>query len=109
LCWTEEELIEYIDLTGGLRMPVATLPTVEQLKSSIMKLKEEERDELLRLVLQETQPGPEAAPEIDAAFIEEVKRRDRDLAEGRVQKISFDQAIAGAREKLQEKSAELNA
>jgi len=71
----------------------------EELYKEALTLTEEEREELVRLLMMETDSGW-ASPEIEQAWLEECDRRYREWKDGKVDAIPADEAIRQIREQL---------
>ena len=82
--------------------------TVEELKSEMENLNEEERAELLRSVVIREEADSETA-ESESALFEELDRRYSDIVEGRVQTRDAGKVIADLRARLKERRTILNA
>ncbi len=66
-----------------------------------VELSESERAELAGLLLESLQTEPD--PDVEAAWAEEIERRVRDIDEGRVQTIPWEQVRAELHARLAEK------
>lgn len=64
---------------------------VHDLYREAIELSESERAELAGLLLESLQTEPD--PEFEAAWAEEIERRVRDIDEGRVQTIPWEQVV----------------
>jgi putative addiction module component (TIGR02574 family) len=71
--------------------------TLEQLEAAALSLPPEGRARLAERLL----ASLEDDPEVTAAWLEEVKRRNADIEEGRVVPIPAEEVFAKARAKLQ--------
>jgi putative addiction module component (TIGR02574 family) len=71
----------------------------EELYKEALTLTEEEREELVRLLMMETDSGW-ASPEIEQAWLEECDRRYQEWKDGKVDAIPADEAIRQIREQL---------
>jgi len=70
----------------------------EELYREALALSAEEREELMRLLSMRANNGY-ASPEIEKAWMEEIERRERDLAEGRDKWIPGDEVMRELRER----------
>ena len=70
----------------------------EELYREALALSVAEREELMRLLLMQENSGY-ASPEIEKAWMEEIERRERDLAEGRDRWIPGDEVMRELRER----------
>ena len=71
----------------------------EELYKEALALSAEEREELVRLLTMQADSGW-ASPEIEQAWIEEIERRERAYAEGKMELIPADEVFQQARERL---------
>jgi len=74
---------------------------VHDLYREAVELTESERAELAGLLLESLQTEPD--PDVEAAWAEEIERRVRDIDEGRVQTIPWEQVRAELHTRLAEK------
>lgn len=74
---------------------------VHDLYREAVELSESERAELAGLLLESLQTEPD--PDVEAAWAEEIERRVRDIDEGRVQTIPWEQVRAELHARLAEK------
>lgn len=70
---------------------------VEDLFEELMMLSDDERKRL-RELLDQTSAGDFASPEIERAWVEEAKRIDREVDEGRMELIPADVVLRELRE-----------
>jgi hypothetical protein len=70
----------------------------EELYKEALTLSAEEREELKRLLSMQPDSGY-ASPEIEKAWMDEIERRERDLAEGRDKWIPGDEVMRELRER----------
>jgi hypothetical protein len=70
----------------------------EELYKAALALSAEEREELKRLLSMQPDSGY-ASPEIEKAWMDEIERRERDLAEGRDKWIPGDEVMRELRER----------
>ena len=70
----------------------------EELYKEALTLSVEEREELKRLLSMQPDSGY-ASPEIEKAWMDEIERRERDLAEGRDKWIPGDEVMRELRER----------
>lgn len=75
---------------------------VHDLYREAADLSESERAELAGLLLESLEGEPE--PDVEAAWAEEIERRVRDIDEGRVETIPWEQVRAQLHARLAEKS-----
>lgn len=73
---------------------------VDIIEEQIRALSTSDKEALLRVLLEELD-GP-ADPDIEAAWIEEVRRRDDELDSGRVQAIPADEVFARLRARIKQ-------
>ena len=71
---------------------------VEELYKEALTLSAEEREELKHLLSMRPDSGY-ASPEIEKAWMDEIERRERDLAEGRDNWIPGDEVMRELRER----------
>jgi putative addiction module component (TIGR02574 family) len=71
----------------------------EELYKEALTLTEEEREELVRLLMMQTDRGW-SSPEIEQAWLEECDRRYQEWKDGKVDAIPADEAIRQIREQL---------
>jgi putative addiction module component (TIGR02574 family) len=74
---------------------------VHDLYREAVELSESERAELAGLLLESLQTEPDA--DVEAAWAEEIERRVRDIDEGRVKTIPWEQVRAELHARLREK------
>jgi putative addiction module component (TIGR02574 family) len=74
---------------------------VHDLYREAVELSESERAELAGLLLESLQTAPDA--DVEAAWAEEIERRVRDIDEGRVKTIPWEQVRAELQARLREK------
>lgn len=72
--------------------------TAKQIESAAVKLPRRERERIANRLLESL--GPELEQQILDAWIEEIDRRERDLAEGREKEIPYEQVKAKIRASL---------
>ena len=70
----------------------------EELYKAALALSAEELEELKRLLSMQPDSGY-ASPEIEKAWMDEIERRERDLAEGSDKWIPGDEVMRGLRER----------
>jgi putative addiction module component (TIGR02574 family) len=68
---------------------------VEQIRDEAMNLTPEERRELIHMLVDSLSEGEDAR--LEAAWNDEIARRIRDVEEGKVQRVSHEEAMARAR------------
>lgn len=71
----------------------------EEVYREALALSEEEREKLLLLLRNHADPGW-ASPEIEQAWMEEIDRREQEVAEGKMKLIPADEVFRQARERL---------
>ena len=82
---------------GSLRFMASPL---EKIQEEIRALSTSEKEELLRSLWEELD-GP-SDPEVDAAWLEEARRRDLELDQGLVESVPADEVFARLRSTLKE-------
>jgi hypothetical protein len=65
---------------------------VAELEEDIRALPDADKERLLRVLLEELDGPPD--PDADRLWLEEIARRDREIAEGRVETIPAEQVFA---------------
>jgi putative addiction module component (TIGR02574 family) len=70
---------------------------VTETEADIQALEPADKERLLEFLLDDVGP---ADPEIDRAWLEEVQRRSRELDEGKVTAVSWDQVAVDVRARL---------
>ena len=70
----------------------------EEIYREALALSDEERGKLLRL-LAVRESGGYASPEIEQAWLEEIKRREREFEEGKVTSIPYEEVMGELRER----------
>ena len=70
----------------------------EEIYREALALSDEERGKLLRL-LAAREFGSYASPEIEQAWLEEIKRREREFNEGKVKSIPYEEVMGELRER----------
>jgi len=70
----------------------------EELYQEVLALSDEERGKLMRLLVTRESHGY-VSPEIEQAWLEEIKRRERDIAEGRSDWLPGDEVMRELRER----------
>jgi len=73
--------------------------TAEEIYQEVQKLSADER-ELLLAMLQQKDASGLATPEIDQAWVEEIRRRVRLLDEGKMKTIPMEEALQRAHDRL---------
>jgi putative addiction module component (TIGR02574 family) len=73
---------------------------VDIIEKQIRALSTSDKEALLRVLLEELD-GP-ADPEVEAAWLEEVRRRDQDLDTGKVQAIPADEVFGRLRARIRQ-------
>jgi len=73
--------------------------TVEEIYQETKKLSAAERELLLAMLQQNDAPGL-VAPDIDQAWIEEIRRRIRLLDEGKLKTVPMEEALQRAHDRL---------
>jgi putative addiction module component (TIGR02574 family) len=71
--------------------------SVAEIEADIQALEPADKERLLEFLLGDVGP---ADPEIDRAWLEEVQRRSRELDEGKVTAVSWDQVAVDVRARL---------
>jgi putative addiction module component (TIGR02574 family) len=71
---------------------------VDELEARIRALSPDDRLELLRLLIAELDGPPD--PEVESAWLEEARRRHREIVEGAVQPVPGDQVFENLRARL---------
>lgn len=71
---------------------------VDEIEAKIRSLKPEEKSELLRSLIAELDGPPDT--DVERAWIETAKRREREIAEGKVKPIPGDQVFKKVRSRL---------
>ncbi len=70
----------------------------EDLYREVLALSEAEREKLVRILTMQTDTGF-ASPEIEQAWLEEIKRREREYNEGKVQSAPYEEVMGELRER----------
>ena len=73
--------------------------TVEELYQEAQKLSADDRELLLAMLQQNDAPGL-GAPDIDQAWVEEIRRRVRLLDEGKMKTVPMEEALQRAHDRL---------
>ena len=73
--------------------------TVEEIYQEAQKLSADERELLLAMLQQHDAPGL-VTPDIDQAWVEEIRRRVRLLDEGKMKTVPMEEALQRAHDRL---------
>lgn len=75
--------------------------SLPELEEEVIRLPQEDRERLIRLLISSLEPEAEEDEEVvEAAWEQEVERRSREIEEGKVKLVPADEALARIRHKL---------